>query len=108
MRSVSTRSPLGSRVERISRVWGVLGVAFSATGTEMAILDIVSRPAVGRYWVCQNGGRMLRKLTFLIALSAVFGTPLVLGAQQRGSQAKSVYELRIYKLNPANKQDFHD
>ena len=32
MRSVSTSRPLGRRVERMSRVWGVLGVAFSATG----------------------------------------------------------------------------
>jgi hypothetical protein len=54
MRSVRTRSPLGSRVERISRVWGVLGVAFSATGTEMAIRDIVSWLTAGRYLVCKR------------------------------------------------------
>jgi hypothetical protein len=45
---------LGSRVERISRVWGVLGVAFSATGTEMAIRDIVSWLTAGRYLVCKR------------------------------------------------------
>jgi hypothetical protein len=33
----------------MSRVWGVLGAAFSATGTEMAIRNIVSWPTAGRY-----------------------------------------------------------
>jgi hypothetical protein len=39
----------------MSRLWGVLGVAFSATGTEMAIRDIVSWPALGRYLGGLNG-----------------------------------------------------
>jgi hypothetical protein len=43
MRSVRTRRPLESVVARMSRECGVLGVAFSATGTEMGIRDIVSR-----------------------------------------------------------------
>lgn len=51
---------------------------------------------------------MLRRLGFSIALSVLLATPLALGAQQAMSHPKPVYELRIYKLNPANKQHFHD
>jgi hypothetical protein len=42
--SVRTRRPLGRVVERMSRRWAVVGVvAFSATGTETGIRDIVSQ-----------------------------------------------------------------
>jgi hypothetical protein len=51
---------------------------------------------------------MLRRLSFLITLSALAWTSLVAQVKQTTSQAKSVYELRIYRLNPANKQHFHD
>src|ERR1700733_499525 len=51
---------------------------------------------------------MLRRLSFLITLSALSWTSLVAQVKQTTSQAKSVYELRIYRLNPANKQHFHD
>ena len=51
---------------------------------------------------------MLRRFSFLITLSALAWTSLVAQVKQTTSQAKSVYELRIYRLNPANKQHFHD
>ena len=51
---------------------------------------------------------MLRRLSFLIALSALVWMSLAAQAQQVTSLTKPVYELRIYKLNPANKQHFHD
>ena len=51
---------------------------------------------------------MLRRLSFLIALSAFVWMSLAAPAQQATSPTKPVYELRIYKLNPANKQHFHD
>jgi hypothetical protein len=51
---------------------------------------------------------MLRRLSFLIALLALSWTLPAVQAQQSTSPEKPVYELRIYKLNPANKQHFHD
>jgi NIPSNAP protein len=51
---------------------------------------------------------MLRRLSFLIALTALVWMSLAAQAQQVTSPTKPVYELRIYKLNPANKQHFHD
>ncbi len=38
MRSVRTRRPLGRVVERMSRVWGVVGAEFSARATDMWLL----------------------------------------------------------------------
>jgi hypothetical protein len=51
---------------------------------------------------------MLRRLSLLTAFSLFGGIALSAQQQQSNSQTKSVYELRIYKLNPANKQHFHD
>ena len=50
---------------------------------------------------------MLRRLCILTAFSLLIWTFCVAGAQQ-ASPRKPVYELRIYKLNPANKVHFHD
>jgi NIPSNAP len=51
---------------------------------------------------------MLRRLNLLTAFSLLIGIALSAQPQQTAPQAKPVYELRIYKLNPANKQHFHD
>jgi hypothetical protein len=51
---------------------------------------------------------MPRRWSFLLTLSALIWTPVAALAQQAKPPAKSVYELRIYKLNPGNKQHFHD
>jgi hypothetical protein len=51
---------------------------------------------------------MLRRLSLLTAFSLLIGIALSAQPQQTAPQAKPVYELRIYKLNPANKQHFHD
>ena len=51
---------------------------------------------------------MLRRMILLTAFSLLLGAALSGYPQQAASHAKSVYELRIYKLNPANKQHFHD
>jgi hypothetical protein len=51
---------------------------------------------------------MLRRRSLLTALLLLIGIALSAQARQTTSTAKPVYELRIYKLNPANKQHFHD
>ena len=51
---------------------------------------------------------MLRRLSLLTAFSLLIGIALSAQPQQTAPQAKPAYELRIYKLNPANKQHFHD
>jgi hypothetical protein len=56
----------------------------------------------------QTGGRMLRRLSLLMVFLLLLWTSLVVQAQVAATPAKPVYELRIYKLNPANKQHFHD
>ena len=49
---------------------------------------------------------MTRKLRFLTVLFSFIWPCLAAQAQQ--AEIKPVYELRIYKLNSANKQHFHD
>jgi len=51
---------------------------------------------------------MLRRLSRLTAFALLIGIALSAQPQQAATPAKSVYELRIYKLNPANRQHFHD
>src|SRR6201985_3346692 len=51
---------------------------------------------------------MLRRMILLTAFSLLLGAALSAYPQQPASHAKSVYEWRIYKLNPANQQHFHD
>ena len=51
---------------------------------------------------------MLRRLSLLMVFLLLLWTSLVVQAQVAATPAKPVYELRIYKLNPANKQHFHD
>lgn len=51
---------------------------------------------------------MVRRLSFLIAVGALVWTSSMALTQQTTASRKPVYELRIYKLNPANKQHFHD
>ena len=49
---------------------------------------------------------MTRKLRFLTALFSFLWPCFAMQAQR--AEIKPVYELRIYKLNAANKQHFHD
>jgi hypothetical protein len=51
---------------------------------------------------------MFRRWSFLLAFSAIIWTSDAALAKQARPSAKSVYELRIYKLNSRNKQHFHD
>jgi NIPSNAP len=51
---------------------------------------------------------MLRRLIIPLALSSLVWFHSEAKAQQSAAQTEPVYELRIYKLNPANKQHFHD
>lgn len=51
---------------------------------------------------------MSRKTIFLLTLLTLSWTAPAIPAQQPTSPSKAVYELRIYKLNSANKQHFHD
>jgi hypothetical protein len=74
----------------------------------MGIRDIVSRRKPGDIGSVETGGQMLRKWSLLIVLSAPVWMSPAAQTQQTESVTKPVYELRIYKLNPANKQHFHD
>jgi len=51
---------------------------------------------------------MPRKTIILITLLTLAWTSPAIRAQQTTSPSKAVYELRIYKLNSANKQHFHE
>ena len=51
---------------------------------------------------------MARELSFLLVFTALIRMPAVPEAQRTASLTKPVYELRIYKLNPANRQHFRD
>ena len=51
---------------------------------------------------------MLRRLNRFAVLSVLMGIALSAPSQQAASPAKPLYEPRIYKLNAANKQHFHD